>query len=186
VCSDAGTLVNAQLTLRGIGAALGVQGFSLRGKITGAGVAAGAYDPSVDGAELAITGTDVVYQRSAPLPIPPGLTGTGCAPEDGWKVRGTAPNRTFVYKNLSGALPPACTPASANGLKSVKMKDRIALDGTLQVKVKVKKASIASIPAPPLTATIVLGQSPAAGAAGRCARVKFTNQIGSRYFPDVP
>ena len=66
------------------------------------------------------------------------------------------------------------------------MKDRIALDGTLQVKLKVKKGSIASAPPPPLTATIVLGQSPAAGAAGRCARVVFTSQIGTRYFPDVP
>jgi hypothetical protein len=66
------------------------------------------------------------------------------------------------------------------------MKDRIALDGTLQVKLKAKKASIASMPAPPLTATIVLGQSPGAGAAGRCARVNFTTQIGTRYFPDVP
>jgi cysteine-rich repeat protein len=185
VCSDAGTILNAQLTMRGVGGTLGDEALSLRGKITGANVAAGAYDPSVEGAEVAITGTGVVYQRTAPLPIPPGLVGSGCVPEDGWKVRGNAPNRTFVYKNVSGALPPACAPASANGLKSVKMKDRIALDGTLQMKLKVKKGSIASAP-PPVTATIVLGQSPAAGAAGRCARVVFTSQIGTRYFPGIP
>jgi cysteine-rich repeat protein len=186
VCSDAGQILNAQLTMKKVGAPLGDETLSLRGKITGANVAAGAYDPSAEGAEIAIHGTNVVYQHAAPLPIPPGLVGSGCNPLDGWKVKGAAPNRTFVYKNVSGALPPACAAGSANGLTSVKFKDRIALDGTLQVKLKAKKASIASAPPPPVTATIVLGQSPAAGSAGRCARVRFGSQIGTRYFPDLP
>lgn len=186
VCSDAGQVLNAQLTMKGVGAPLGDESMSFRGKITGADVAGGEYDPSVEGAEIALHGASLLYQHTAPLPIPPGLTGTGCDPLDGWKARGTAPNRTFGYKNVSNAFPPACITGSANGLKSVKFKDRIALDGTLQVKLKVKKGSIASAPPSPVTATIVLGQSPAAGAAGRCARVRFTTQIGTRYFPDTP
>jgi hypothetical protein len=55
----------------------------------------------------------------------------------------------------------------------MKLKDRIARDGTIAFEVQVKHATFPSIAQAPLTATIVLGQSPAAGAAGRCARVTF-------------
>jgi cysteine-rich repeat protein len=185
LCSDAGQILNGQLTLKKVGAPLGDESLSLRGKITDVAVAPGAYDPSIEGAEVVLHGTDVLYQLTAPLPIPPGLVGSACDLLDGWKVKGTAPNRTFTYKNVSGALPPACTAGSANGLKNVKFKDRLAIDGTMQVKVKVKNGAIATAPPPPLTATVVLGQSPAAGAAGRCGRVRFTSQIGTRYFPEL-
>jgi hypothetical protein len=53
----------------------------------------------------------------------------------------------------------------------------------MQVRVKVRNATIATVPAPPLQASIVLGQSPAAGAARRCGQITFSKAVGSRFFP---
>ena len=51
---------------------------------------------------------------------------------------------------------------------------------------KTKLSTLPPIPAAPVTATIVLGQTPTAGQAGRCARIVFTRgTVGrtNRYFP---
>ena len=115
-----------------------------------------------------------------PASIPPGPPGGGCDPaRDGWKVK----PGSYVYKNASNALPPACTPGSANGVRVVKVKDKLDRDGTLQFRVKARDASIANVPTAPLVATVVLGTSPGAGAAGRCGQITFTGMLGSRFFP---
>jgi len=49
--------------------------------------------------------------------------------------------------------------------------------------VKARNASIGTVPVPPLVATVVLGTSPGAGAAGRCGQITFTGVLGSRFFP---
>jgi hypothetical protein len=49
--------------------------------------------------------------------------------------------------------------------------------------VKARNATIGSPPVPPLVATVVLGTSPGAGAAGRCGQITFTGAIGTRFFP---
>ena len=98
---------------------------------------------------------------------------------DGWKVK----PGSYVYKNASNALPPGCAPGSANGVRVVKVKDKLDRDGTIQFRVKARNASIAVAPVPPLTATVILGTSPAAGAAGRCGQITFTGAIGTRFFP---
>ena len=143
-------------------------------------------NPLVDGLEVAVTAADVLYQRTVPLPVPPGPLGSGCGPFDGWKVSGRSPNFSFTYKNLTNALPPGCAAGSANGLRVAKVKDRLARDGTIQFEVKTKASTLPPIPGAPVTGTIVLGQSPAAGIAGRCARIVFTRgTVGrtARYFP---
>src|SRR5262245_36003105 len=45
--------------------------------------------------------------------IPADEPGGGCDPRDGWSRRGLR----FAYRNFSNALPPACTPGSAGGLR---------------------------------------------------------------------
>jgi cysteine-rich repeat protein len=170
----------AIMTFTGIAAPVGRQGVAFKGKIPNPPVAAGAYNPATEGMEAIFTTQDLVYGRFTPLPIPPGLTGSGCHPRDGWKLKGLT---AFTYKNVSGALPPACTPGSANGLRTVKVRDNIATGGGISFEVRVKKATLGAIPAPPLMATIVLGQSPGAGSAGRCARIIFSRSIGTRFYP---
>jgi len=138
------------------------------------------WDPSSDGLELALTTTGLVYGIFGTTALPPGPPGSGCDPaRDGWKVK----PGSYVYKNVSNALPPACIPGSANGVRVVKVKDKLDRDATIQFRVKVRNASIGVAPAPPLTATVILGTSPGAGAAGRCGQITFTGAIGTRFFP---
>ncbi len=188
VCSNAAAIDDkAILTIKKILPPAGDEAITFRGRILNPPLAPGAYDPSVEGAEVVLTGTDVLYQRATPTPIPPGLVGSGCGLLDGWKVSGRAPNFSYTYKNLTNALPPACTPGSANGVRVVKFKDKLAKDGTVQFQVSVKNATLPPVPGAPLVATVVLGQSPTAGMSGRCARIRFgTGYVtGStaRYYP---
>jgi hypothetical protein len=75
-------------------------------------------------------------------------------------------------------------PGSANGLRSVRLKDRLATTGQIEFTVKVRDATLGALPAVPVTATLVLGQSPGAGPAGRCARIVLTrSDDGTRFYP---
>jgi hypothetical protein len=76
--------------------------------------------------------------------IPPGLRGTGCDPRDGWVQKGYR----FTYKNYSNALPPACSPGSAQGLRSAKVKPYKQFLGYMSVGVTLKKTTVASITGP--------------------------------------
>jgi cysteine-rich repeat protein len=182
VCTDPAPIQpnTAVLTMNGLGAPTGDEGLAFKGKIANPPLAHLEYDPSTEGLELALTTTNLVYGLMGSTRVPPGVVGSGCDPvKDGWRVK----TPTFVYRNVSGALPPSCTPGSANGVRVVKLKDKLDRDGTLQFRVKVKNAMITGAPAPPLVATLILGESPAAGAAGRCGQITFTGLIGSRFFP---
>jgi cysteine-rich repeat protein len=182
VCTDPAAIQpsTAILTFKGLGAPTGDEGFVFKGKVANPPLQHLEYDPSAEGAEVALTTTGTVYALAGTTRIPPGLVGTGCdAAHDGWKAK----PGSYVYKNVSGALPPACTPGSANAVRVLKMKDKLDRDGTLLFRVKARNATIGLVPQPPLVATLVLGQSPAAGAAGRCGQITFTGVLGSRFFP---
>jgi len=168
------------LGFKGIGAPVGDEGMAFKGKVLNPPLAHLEWDPSSDGLELALTTTGLVYGIFGTTALPPGPPGSGCDPaRDGWKVK----PGSYVYKNVSNALPPGCAPGSANGVRVVKVKDKLDRDGTIQFRVKARNASIALAPAPPLVATVILGTSPGAGAAGRCGQITFTGAIGTRFFP---
>lgn len=95
----------------------GQQQFRMKGMF-GAGTAfVPDFDPVTQGALLFASnaiGTLALYQ------IPPGAVGVGgCGPEDGW----THSRRNYTYRNVSGALPPACVPSSSNGIQKVVLRD---------------------------------------------------------------
>jgi cysteine-rich repeat protein len=185
VCGDAASMVSTTfLSFRGLGAPVGDEGLTFKGAITGSALAPGAYDPTVDGAEVVLTGPGLVWGLMAPLAVPPGLLGSGCGPFDGWQKRVRGTTFTYKYLNASGALPPGCAPGSANGLRSMRLKDRLATTGRIEFRVKTRDSTIPTLPVAPVTATLVLGQSPAAGTAGRCARILLTGSTGgTRFFP---
>lgn len=94
----------------------GDQAFRMKGRFAVPTGAVPSFDPVTQGVLLFATstaGTGAIYQ------VPSGAIGTGCGSEDGWKVSG----RTYKYQNESGALPPACTAFSANGLRKVQLRD---------------------------------------------------------------
>ena len=170
VCSG-GAAIDLKTTavFKRLGAPAGDEGLSFKARVLEPPFAPGEYDPMVAGAEASFTSGTLVYGLS----VPSGPIGSGCGLLDGWKRSGRTPNFTYTYKNLTNALPPACVPGSANGLRVVKVKDKLARDGTLAFEVTLKNATLPPLPMAELTASIVLGQSPAAGTAGRCARVVF-------------
>jgi hypothetical protein len=170
----------AALSFKNIGNPVGDEGLAFKGKILLPPLEHLEWNPSTDGFELALTTTSLVYGIFGTTALPPGPPGSGCDPmRDGWKVK----PGLYVYKNASNALPPACIPGSANGVRVVKVKDKLDRDATIQFRVKARNASMSVAPAPPLTATVILGTSPAAGAAGRCGQITFTGAIGTRFFP---
>lgn len=81
---------------------------------------------------------------------------------NGWKVT----PKVALYRNKSGAAdPPACTVGSAQGLVKLKLAPQGAHDVAVQA---ITKRSTLGAFVGPLRATVVLGDSPAAGAAGDC------------------
>ena len=148
---------------------------------------------------------------TAPLPIDPAANGVhihaadasgpfydvslpggsgGCAAGDGWTTVGLGFDKIWIYRNRSGALPPACTPGSANGITSVQITDqRLKSKHGLQFKVKMKKGSVLRVPTTPLTRLQIdftLAAQPLPGVAsaqaqyGECAEALFTgNPIAS-------
>jgi hypothetical protein len=71
----------------------------------------------------------------------------GCDPRDGWVASG--------YVNRSNALPPACLPGSAQGLRQVRMR----WDGSLDMRVQVRDASLPAVTGP-VRVTIYDGAGP--------------------------
>jgi hypothetical protein len=115
--------------------------------------------------------------------------GPGCDSGDGWTTGGPSTRTIWKYRNRSGALPPACTPGSAQGVASVQIKDsRQATKQALQFKAKAKSATLLRDPNVPLTrvqVSFALAAQPAPGVAspqarsGQCAEAVFSGNSDS-------
>jgi hypothetical protein len=137
-------------------------------------------DPSINGAHLYVEDSlGSIFDVS----VPGGLVGTGCGPKDGWKVTGTPAQPVWKYRNVSGALPPACNGGSARGLSSIFFKDVRASKSAIQFKVKGKGVVFSHAFDDPLTriqASLALGAQPSPGVAspqaieGECAETLIT------------
>jgi hypothetical protein len=119
------------------------------------------YDPARAGARLRVE-DERLGDALLDLTGTAGASGSGCMPGDGWSRR----RRTFTYRNHSDALPPACTPGSAHGLRMLRINARRAAVGRLGLRAVVR--GVTAKPTGRLRVTIVLGSDPATGAAGRC------------------
>lgn len=122
------------------------------------------FDPVSEGAQLVLTdlsGPAVLVQLSGTTAVPPGAPGTGCDPRDGWTGR-------YRYRNYSNALPPACTPGSANGLSRMTIRrskaNAFKIDVTAAVTIPAVPAAIAG----PMSALFVRGQSGNSDQSGAC------------------
>jgi len=133
---------------------------TLRARLVGLPFGPLDYDPAEDGFTLA-TGAAAVVVGPA--------TGGGCRHADGWHEQNGATTATYTYRNASGALRPACAPGSADGLRSIRVVDALARDGTVRVQLKAKGAPIQTT-AGTFAVTLVFGDESAA-ARGACARL---------------
>jgi hypothetical protein len=105
--------------------------------------------------------------------IPPGLVGSPgqCGARDGWVVKVPTSGRTlWRYGNVSGALPPACLPGSANGVKKVMLKDmRTSTKAAFLYDVRTKISTLIGAPefaVRRLQFTLAFGAQPTGGTAG--------------------
>ena len=139
----------------------------------------GTIDPRTTGVQIEIgevgraggVPTLAGYTAARGLPVPAGTRGiVGCARGDGWKGG--------VYRNRSGRLdPPACD-TDAEGLQTVRVKDRRARGNGVVVQVMVQRVPVPDLSLP-ISTTIVLG-GPDAGHAGLCGHRVFDPSACSR------
>lgn len=167
LCSNGGYLTGVDLKLGGLTTGPDRQSLKLKGHLFfPSGIP--ATSPYVDGAQIRIedagNGDAIVFDASRfTTAVPPQAAGT-CDSKDTWKTSGT---RTS-YKNSSGKMdPPTCSAGSAGGLRSLKYRQRSALD--LDLELKARKTDISTTPVGPLRVTFVLGSDQGASDNGRCA-----------------
>ena len=124
----------------------GEQGMLVKGAFNVAASSVLPVNPATNGIHLyAADAIGTVFDVSLP-------GGPGCDPGDGWTTGGPPTRTIWKYRNRSGALPPACTPGSAQGLSSVQIKDsRLANKQALQFKAKAKPTTLLRDPDVPLT-----------------------------------
>jgi len=122
-----------------------------------------AYQPHLDGAQVRIRRLpygDVMTLDSSATPIPPQSAGVCLAQRDGWK----ATARKTTYRNKSNALPPACTPGSAQGLQQLSFSLKPST-GTTTVQLSTAGVAAGSGPV-----EVIIGADTTMGG---CARVVF-------------
>jgi hypothetical protein len=164
ICVGGGTIDKAFAKLAKLG------GASDDTFVFGGAIATSAtLDPIARGAQILLEdlgGPAILLDLTAATePVPPGASGTGCGPKDGWKKT--------TYKNTSGALdPPACPGGTAHGLKNLRFKDKRAKGKGLLFRAQGGSRSFGA-PTGPLRMTIVLAADQAAGLAGECATHTF-------------
>jgi hypothetical protein len=168
VCVGGGTIARAVVKLGRLRGDRGDETFAITGTIVPPAGAASPLEPAVRGLQVLLedlgAAAPMIALTAATTPVPAGAPGTGCDSRDGWRKQG--------YRNRSGALPPGCAPGSAQGLRRVRLEDRRARGGGVDVAIGGRGATL-DPPMTPLRITVVLGEDPAAGLAGACASHTF-------------
>jgi hypothetical protein len=164
ICVGGGTIGPAVVKLGRLQGGTGDETFAMTGTMTLPADAAGPFDPRSRGLQILLEDLGAAKAlldfTAETAPVPGGAPGTGCDAASGW--------RKATYRNRSGALPPACAPGSANGLRTVRLKDRRARGRGIAFAATGRGATLMA-PTGPLRLTIVLGADRAAGLAGACA-----------------
>jgi predicted outer membrane repeat protein len=175
ICADGVGMTKVTLTIRRIAAPAGDEALRFTGTLDLPAGRPAFFDPRTTGAQILIedlgrgdTAVLELSHRTHPIP-----GGAGCEARDGWKKT--------RYVNASGRIdPPACTAGSANGLRTVRFKDRRRRGKGIAFLVATKGSNLGA-PVGPFRGTIVLGASVVASAVGDCGAHAFaTSACGTR------
>jgi len=164
ICVGGGTIAPARVKIGNLRGATGDETFAIAGTIMLPAGVASPHDPAGRGLQILLedlgAARRVLDFTAGGTPVPAGGRGTGCDARDGW--------RKLVYRDRAGALPPGCSPGSAQGLRVVRLADRRARGGGIDFTISGRGAAL-DTPTTPLRLTIVLGADRPAGLAGACA-----------------
>lgn len=164
ICVDGLPLTNVRVRIRNLGGGSGDEAFNISGMVVTAGGTPIDLDPARRGMQLLLedlgaTPPVLIDLTAARQPIPAGVRGTGCDPNDGWNG--------LTYRNRFGTMPPTCSAGSAQGLQKVRLRDRRARGGGILFQISGRHATL-PIPVGPLRVTIVFGADRESGEGGEC------------------
>ena len=173
VCDGGARITRAALTVRRAGPPAGDEALRFAGVLELPAGRPAFFDPRGTGAQLLLEdlGRDdaVVFElshRTHPIP-----SGPGCDARDGWtRAR---------YANASGRIdPPACTPGSANGLRTLRFKDRRRRGKGIAFLATTSGSTLGPLVGP-FRGTIVVGASIIASTVGDCGTHGFSRAVCS-------
>ena len=168
VCAGGVAIERAMLVVRKTASPTGDESLVFKGTLDFTTGTPTFFEPRESGAQVLVEdiGNDssAIFElshRTRPVP-----SGAGCDSRDRW-------TRTR-YANVSGRIdPPACTAGSANGLRTLRFKDRRRKGKGIAFIVTTKGSNLGT-PVGPFRGTIVLGASAVASASGECGVKAFT------------
>jgi predicted outer membrane repeat protein len=166
VCADGVAIVRPRLIVQRALASSGEQAMKLTGRLALSAGEPIAFDPATAGAQVLVEdlghGGVAVFELSHRSGAIPG--GAGCDARDGWTKA--------HYTNASGRIPPACIAGSANGLRTIRFKDRRKKGKGIAFQLATTGSRLPSLVGP-LRMTIVLGASAIASSVGDCGSHAF-------------
>lgn len=168
LCTAGGSMFGTRIDVAGLGRSPGAQSIKWTGTLAWPQGRPGGF-PFDGGAQVLVedlgSGARALLDLTAATnPVPASSAGSCDSRKDRWKISGSKTR----YLNGSGKLsPPSCPAGSASGLSKLEYKQLWL--GDVGFSLQTKKQSLPGPVTGPLRATVVLGPTASAGAAGACA-----------------
>ena len=160
-CTGSGTTSKVRLTLGRLDRPDGDQSLTFTGDLEFPSGTLISLDPIATGAQVIIqdvgnNNARILDLSAQTTPIPPGATGTGCHPKDGWTVnkQGTA----FTYRNKTGDFDGSPCMSGKPERLTVKFIDKRSKTGKIRFSVKAMKSALGPNLVGPFRGTIALGE----------------------------
>jgi hypothetical protein len=168
LCTAGGSMFGTRIDVAGLGRSPGAQSIKWTGTLAWPQGRPGGF-PFDGGAQVLVedlgSGARALLDLTAATnPVPASSAGSCDSRKDRWKISGSKTR----YLNGSGKLsPPSCPAGSASGLSKLEYKQLWL--GDVGFSLQTNKQSLPGPVTGPLRATVVLGPTASAGAAGACA-----------------
>jgi hypothetical protein len=160
LCPSGGGIGGGQLTVTVHRPVPGDESLSFRGRLVDLPFDAEAINPATAPTRFRLDAGSPLDAVSWAVEIPGYTAPDGCGPKDGWRKS----KNKWLYRNVSGALPPACIPGTAAGLRAVRL---VPIDAeTLEVKLLTKNTTMSPLPG---TGTVMRLATYVGPAASDCA-----------------
>jgi hypothetical protein len=140
LCAAGGGIGGGQLTVTAHRAVAGDESVAFRGHLVNLPFDPLAMNPALESTRFRLDMVSPVGAVSWAVEVPGYAAPNGCGPKDGWRKS----KNKWLYRNVSGALPPSCIPGTAAGLRAMRL---VPIDGqTLELKLRTKNTTLTPLP----------------------------------------